>query len=443
MMASSRAGTRMTLKLIIGNKNYSSWSFRPWIAMKVAGIPCEGGVLALEARQFRGVGRETPRAGRVPALAEGEARVWESLAILEYLSGRFPDAKLWPADPKARAHARSLAAEMHAGFVPLRRECPMNFWRPVKQRELSTEAVANVKRIDAMWADCRARFGAGGEFLFGSFGAADAMYAPVVARFATYAVGGGAYLARLHGRDHEPRCLAGMESRRRAGTLGAAGGRARLAGRAQGLIRFVVCSSSRPRPRSGREPGPMATVPSILRDRWSWVPACAGTTRMRLPTEPRQKRLLRRGRKISTKSHRFRRNHGKYSRRPLSSCPGARREDGGDFCRNIHQLCGDLPCEPCLSPSWPLPRFALLPRPGRRKPRRTSRASTYSPTIRPSPSGPGRPRRSACACRTTRRRPSACRSRSTACHRDGPRRCSAADSPSPPRCPRPTAAYRC
>src|SRR5262249_48011516 len=156
--------------------------------MKLAGIPFEGRVISLDHPQFKRVVMEISPAGKVPALAEGEARVWESLAILEYLSGRFPDAKLWPADPKARAHARSLAAEMHAGFVPLRRECPMNFWRPVKQRELSTEAGGKVKRIDAMWADCRARFGAGGEFLFGSFGAADAMYAPVVARFATYAV---------------------------------------------------------------------------------------------------------------------------------------------------------------------------------------------------------------------------------------------------------------
>jgi glutathione S-transferase len=201
MMLAVGRETRMTLKLIIGNKNYSSWSFRPWIAMKVAGIPFEEWVVSLNDPHFKRIVMEISPAGKVPALADGEVQVWESLAILEYLAAKFPDTKLWPEDPKARAHARAIAAEMHAGFVPLRRECPMNFWRPVKRRALSPEAVANVKRIDAMWADCRARFGAGGEFLFGGFGAADAMYAPVVSRFATYAVEVGsaarAYMAAI------------------------------------------------------------------------------------------------------------------------------------------------------------------------------------------------------------------------------------------------------
>jgi glutathione S-transferase len=178
----------MALKLLIGNKNYSSWSFRPWIAMKVAGIPFVEQVVSLNDPQFKQIVAEVSPGGKVPALADGEVHVWESLAILEYLAEKFPDAKLWSVDPVARAHARAIAAEMHAGFMPLRRECPMNFWRPVKKRELSPEAAANVKRIDGMWTDCRARFGAGGPFLFGKFGAADAMYAPVVARFATYAV---------------------------------------------------------------------------------------------------------------------------------------------------------------------------------------------------------------------------------------------------------------
>jgi len=178
----------MALILLIGNKNYSSWSLRPWIAMKVAGIGFEERVISLDDAQFkRRVGEISP-AGKVPALADGDIRVWESLAILEYLAEKFPEKRLWPQKPEARAHARAIAAEMHAGFAPLRRECPMNFWRPVKQRELSAEAAANVARIDAMWADCRERFADGGKFLFGAFGAADAMYAPVVARFATYAV---------------------------------------------------------------------------------------------------------------------------------------------------------------------------------------------------------------------------------------------------------------
>jgi len=201
LMSSGRS--LMALNLIIGNKNYSSWSLRPWIAMKVAGIPFAERVISLDDPHFKRTVMAISPAGKVPALADGEVHVWESLAILEYLADKFPDAKLWPDDPEARAHARALAAEMHAGFVPLRRECPMNFWRPVKPRNLSPDAAANVERIDAMWTDCRARFGAGGPFLFGRFGAADAMYAPVVARFATYAVGVGpasrAYMEAMMG----------------------------------------------------------------------------------------------------------------------------------------------------------------------------------------------------------------------------------------------------
>jgi len=124
--------------------------------------------------------------GKVPALDDDGVHVWESLAILEYLAEKFPHAGLWPADARARAHARAVAAEMHGGFAALRGECPMNFWRPVKRRELSADALANVARIDAMWSECRVRYG--GPFLFGPFGAADAMYAPVVSRFHTYAV---------------------------------------------------------------------------------------------------------------------------------------------------------------------------------------------------------------------------------------------------------------
>jgi glutathione S-transferase len=130
--------------------------------------------------------------GKVPVLVDGDVHVWESLAILEYLAEKFPAANLWPGDSRARAHARAIANEMHAGFVPLRRHCPMNFWRPVKKRELTPEVVANVKRIDEMWTQCRSAFGVGGPFLFGAFTAADAMYAPVVSRFFTYAVDVGA-----------------------------------------------------------------------------------------------------------------------------------------------------------------------------------------------------------------------------------------------------------
>ena len=178
----------MTLKLIIGNKNYSSWSFRPWIAMKAAGIAFDDEVISLDAEDFKARVTRISGTGKVPALADGNVQVWESLAILEYLAERYPDARLWPADPTARAQARAVAAEMHAGFVPLRRHLPMNMWRPVQKRELTPEVQSSVRRIEAMWTGCRTRHGSGGAFLFGSFGAADAMYAPVVSRFHTYAV---------------------------------------------------------------------------------------------------------------------------------------------------------------------------------------------------------------------------------------------------------------
>ena len=178
----------MALSLIIGNKNYSSWSMRPWIAMKAAGIPFTEEVISLNAAYFKPRVLKVSGTGKVPVLSDGDVHVWESLAILDYLAEKFPQAGLWPSDPKARAYARAVAAEMHAGFVPLRRHLPMNMWRPVRLRELPPEVAANVRRIEYIWTDCRTRFGQGGPFLFGAFGAPDAMYAPVVSRFHTYAV---------------------------------------------------------------------------------------------------------------------------------------------------------------------------------------------------------------------------------------------------------------
>jgi glutathione S-transferase len=176
----------MTLTLVIGNKNYSSWSFRPWIALKVAGIPFEEKLVPLHQPDTKSAILQYSPAGRVPVLIDGEATVWESLAILDYLGDRFPDRKLWPSEPKALAQARSVATEMHGGFAPLRNHYPMNMRRPPKKREEPADVTANVKRIDEIWTDCRQRFGSGGPFLFGAFGAADAMYAPVVSRFVTY-----------------------------------------------------------------------------------------------------------------------------------------------------------------------------------------------------------------------------------------------------------------
>jgi glutathione S-transferase len=177
----------MALRLIIGNKNYSSWSLRPWLAMKVAGIAFEETLVSLDAPDFKT--RVTPLsgAGKVPVLVDGDIRIWESLAILEYLAEKFPAAGLWPKPSAARAHARAVASEMHAGFQALRHRLPMNVRRPVMPRALE-EAAADVARIDGIWRECRARLGGAGPFLYGAFGAADAMYAPVVWRFHTYAV---------------------------------------------------------------------------------------------------------------------------------------------------------------------------------------------------------------------------------------------------------------
>jgi glutathione S-transferase len=178
------------MHLIIGNKNYSSWSFRPWLAMKVAGIAFEETLISLEARDFKARIKALGGAGKVPVLIDGDIRVWDSLAILEYLAEKFPAAALWPQQAAARARARAVAAEMHAGFMPLRRHLPMNMSRPVKPRTLDDGAAADVTRIDTIWSECLTIFG--GPFLFGAFGAADAMYAPVVSRLHTYAIEVGA-----------------------------------------------------------------------------------------------------------------------------------------------------------------------------------------------------------------------------------------------------------
>ena len=180
----------MSLTLVIGNKNYSSWSLRPWIAMKVAGLDFGEKLIPLyEPGSREEVLRYSP-AGKVPVLIDGDNVIWESLAILEHLADRFPDAHLWPGNPAVRSHARVVSAEMHAGFQALRRNCPMNLWLPPMPRPQGEDVMADVYRIETIWADCRARFGkgAGGPFLFGSFTAADAMYAPVVARFHSFGI---------------------------------------------------------------------------------------------------------------------------------------------------------------------------------------------------------------------------------------------------------------
>jgi glutathione S-transferase len=179
----------MSLRLVIGNKNYSSWSMRPWLALRANDIAFEEVFIPLytgEADKARIIGFS--RSGRVPILIDGDVTVWDSLAIIEYLAERFPATRLWPEDRAARAHARSIAAEMHSGFAALRNECGMNLHRPVSAVALSADARADIARIKQIWTECRARYGKSGPFLFGAFGGADAMFAPVVHRFRIYAI---------------------------------------------------------------------------------------------------------------------------------------------------------------------------------------------------------------------------------------------------------------
>jgi glutathione S-transferase len=179
----------MNLKLVIGNKNYSSWSMRPWLALRANNIPFEEVLISLysgEADKQRIL--DFSRSGKVPILVDGDVTVWDSLAIIEYIAERFPEKRLWPELPARRAHARSISAEMHSGFAALRNECGMNLHRPVRASDLSADASANIGRIEQIWGECRERYGHSGPFLFGAFGAADAMFAPVVHRFRSYAV---------------------------------------------------------------------------------------------------------------------------------------------------------------------------------------------------------------------------------------------------------------
>ncbi len=174
--------------LVIGNKTYSSWSFRPWIALRHAGIDFEEIVIPLDMPETQDAIRAHSPAGKVPVLIDNGLVVWESIAILAHISERWPEAKLLPADPDARSACRCVAAEMHAGFAALRAGCPMNMRRVNAPRDRGAAVAADVRRITDLWRDCRDRYGAGGDFLFGHFTVADAMFAPVVSRFVTYAI---------------------------------------------------------------------------------------------------------------------------------------------------------------------------------------------------------------------------------------------------------------
>lgn len=172
------------LTLYIANKNYSSWSFRPWIAMTAAGIPFKEVLIPFDDDASNPRFKEISPTGRVPALHHGDTRIWESLAIIEYVAELYPDKRIWPEDRRDRAVARSISMEMLSGFRALRGACPMNIRRPRKPIDLPEGVMEDVARISAIWTEMRAR--SGGPFLFGDFSAADAMYAPVVNRFEVY-----------------------------------------------------------------------------------------------------------------------------------------------------------------------------------------------------------------------------------------------------------------
>jgi glutathione S-transferase len=189
----------MAYTLFIGNKNYSSWSLRPWLVLRQGGIPFQEELVSLQDDPGKAARLGRLPAGRVPVLADGEVLVWDSLAISEYLAERHPG--LWPADPVARAWARCITAEMHSGFSALRSQMSMDVRARRPQRRRSRELLQDIARVERIWTDTRSRFGARGELLFGTFTIADAFYAPVAFRFQTYGVlpGGpaGEYLRAL------------------------------------------------------------------------------------------------------------------------------------------------------------------------------------------------------------------------------------------------------
>lgn len=177
----------MALILIIGNKNYSSWSLRSWLTLKQSGLTFEEVRIPLDLPDTHTRILEYSPSGRVPALRQDNLTIWESLAICEYIAELVPDRHLWPTDPAARAVARAVSAEMHAGFSNLRAEMPMDC--RARRSQAPTSAVQqDIDRIFVLWQACRQQFGQGGEFLFGEFSIADAMFAPVTSRFVTYDV---------------------------------------------------------------------------------------------------------------------------------------------------------------------------------------------------------------------------------------------------------------
>lgn len=185
----------MSLTLVTANRVHSSWSLRPWLLLKTFGIAFEDVVIpfgpSFDDPEWKRKVRAYSPAGKVPALKDGEVRVWDSLAIVEYVAELRPDLAIWPRDRAARAHARSVSAEMHSGFSALRSACPMHLGKTFAPRDRGPAVVADVARIEAIWSEARRLFGApsgAGPYLYGAFSAADAMFAPVATRFRSYSV---------------------------------------------------------------------------------------------------------------------------------------------------------------------------------------------------------------------------------------------------------------
>lgn len=172
--------------LVIANKNYSSWSLRPFMAMAMADIDFDEKFIRFGEPRFGRAVRKISKAGQVPVLLHNGLTIWDSLAIMEYLAETWPDRNLWPKNKAARALARSACAEMHTGFKSLRDACPMNLRRPQRAVAMNAAILADVARLEALWRQCRKAHGKGGPFLFGKFGIADAMFTPVVTRLETF-----------------------------------------------------------------------------------------------------------------------------------------------------------------------------------------------------------------------------------------------------------------
>ena len=202
--------------LVIGNKAYSSWSLRPWLLMRQAGIAFDEVRVSLYTEGAKQTILKYSPTGKVPVLKDGGLTIWDSLAICEYLAEKHPEQQLWPAEVAARALARAISAEMHSGFTNLRSQMPMNVRREIPGRAKTPEVLADVVRIEAIWNDCRSRHGKRGPFLFGAFSIADAMYAPVVSRLRTYGVTlaeqAGEYAGAIHALPAMQEWIAGARA---------------------------------------------------------------------------------------------------------------------------------------------------------------------------------------------------------------------------------------